>query len=448
MLDACSTVYLMLKSQRAPLKKNIASPLKSSLPRGIALTMLAPPSTRVTSAQIGWFIGISIGLHLLLLPGAPWFLSNLDDGDALPVTQATQMRVRVVEDPTAVSPTFAEAKRNPTEEKEREEEEEKEKEKKKKKAQNEDKPYFYDPIIHQEEETPREATVLSRQARKTEKETVKYGDPGAARLALVRSRVDDPTRQDRPAVAPKGTDTDREDELYEKAPPKPKLETSESNPETETASNREKIEKSESAKPDVVIPEKGGEVAEGVTPESSPVVGRKGSSDGAAKPEPGKLFPTIANTPQQSDQLGNGGTFNYLKDVAEGERTLLNQKRSRYWTFWDRMTRQVKREWSPVGELKKRDPFGNVYGVGLFYTRVDMVLNSDGTVRKLHVAKSSGLDFLDDEAIRALNAAAPFPNPPEGLKDEDGLIHIRFGFAMDVQANEFKVFQFKPKPVF
>ena len=134
MLDACSTVYLMLKSQRAPLKKNIASPLKSSLPRGIALTMLAPPSTRVTSAQIGWFIGISIGLHLLLLPGAPWFLSNLDDGDALPVTQATQMRVRVVEDPTAVSPTFAEAKRNPTEEKEREEEEEKEKEKKKKKA--------------------------------------------------------------------------------------------------------------------------------------------------------------------------------------------------------------------------------------------------------------------------------------------------------------------------
>jgi TonB family protein len=410
--------------------------------------MLAPPSTRVSTAQIGWFIGISIGLHLLLLPGAPWFLSNLDDGEALPVTQPTQMRVRVVEEPSAVSPTFAEATRAPLDsEKKEKEEEEKEKEKKKK-EQAEKLPYFYDPIIHEEEEAPTKATVLSRQARKTEKETVKSGEPGAKQLALVRARADDPSRQDRPAVEAKGTDTEREDELYEKAPPKPKKEQVESNPEKESASNRDKIEESESTKPDVVIPEKGGEVAEGVTPESSPVVGRKGSENGTAKPEPGKLFPTIANTPQPSDQLGNGGTFNYLKDVAEGERTLLNQKRSRYWTFWDRMTRQVRREWSPIGELKKRDPFGNVYGVGLFYTRVDMVLNGDGTVRKLHVAKSSGLDFLDDEAIRALNAAAPFPNPPEGLKDEDGLIHIRFGFAMDVQANEFKVFQFKPKPVF
>jgi len=409
--------------------------------------MLAPPSTRVSSAQIGWFVGISIGLHLLLLPGAPWFLSSIDDGEQMSVTQSTPMRVRVVEDPNAVSPTFAEAKSDIEEDRKKPEEKEKE-EKKEKKVENEDKPYFYDPLIHQDEETPREATVLARQARKVEKESVKNGDPGAQKLALVRSRVDDPTRQDRPSIEAKGTDTDREDDTFEKAPPKPKKENTESNPEAKTSSNRDKLDESDSAKPDVVIPEKGGEVAEGFTPESSPVVGRKGSENGAAKPEPGKLFPTVANTPQPADQLGNGGTFNYLKDVAEGERTLLNQKRSRYWTFWDRMTRQVKREWSPVGELRKRDPFGNVYGVGLFYTRVDMVLNSDGSVRKLHVAKSSGLDFLDDEAIRALNAAAPFPNPPEGLKDEDGLIHIRFGFAMDVQANEFKVFQFKPKPVF
>jgi TonB family protein len=76
------------------------------------------------------------------------------------------------------------------------------------------------------------------------------------------------------------------------------------------------------------------------------------------------------------------------------------------------------------------------------YSTVRVTLNSDGSVRQLHVSRRSGLDFLDDEAVRSVREAAPFHNPPEGLKDQDGLIHFTFGFYLEI-TNEpnFRIFR-------
>jgi len=69
-------------------------------------------------------------------------------------------------------------------------------------------------------------------------------------------------------------------------------------------------------------------------------------------------------------------------------------------------------------------------------------------VRKLELARSCGLSFLDDEAMRALNAAGPFPNPPEGMKDQAGLIHIKFGFALEVVSGRVRFFRARPEKIF
>ena len=46
------------------------------------------------------------------------------------------------------------------------------------------------------------------------------------------------------------------------------------------------------------------------------------------------------------------------------------------------------------------------------------------------MARSSGLDFLDQTAIDAFKRAQPFPDPPGSLADEHGVIPFTFGFRV------------------
>jgi TonB family protein len=170
----------------------------------------------------------------------------------------------------------------------------------------------------------------------------------------------------------------------------------------------------------------------------------KPSTDGAdgpnELPDPRSLFPANAPGPM-ADKLGSDGILDPSKQLEEGDRTLLNRKETRYWAFFDRVKRQIEREWTPHVEYRRRDPYGNVYGVKDRYATVEVVLNPDGSIRKLRMAKTSGLDFYDDEAVRALNAAAPFANPPEGLMDENGLVRFTFGFYFEISSGRSRFFR-------
>lgn len=44
--------------------------------------------------------------------------------------------------------------------------------------------------------------------------------------------------------------------------------------------------------------------------------------------------------------------------------------------------------------------------------RVDFIIRADGSIEGLKVAASSGRSLLDQQAVRAVQAAAPFPPPP------------------------------------
>jgi outer membrane biosynthesis protein TonB len=59
------------------------------------------------------------------------------------------------------------------------------------------------------------------------------------------------------------------------------------------------------------------------------------------------------------------------------------------------------------------------------------------------VIRGSGVDFLDDEAIRAFTAAAPFPNPPSVLRGDDGNITFNFGFYFEIDGGHeaWKIFR-------
>ena len=314
-----------------------------------------------------------------------------------------------------------------------------------KKQRESEAPYFYDPAVYPEFEVPKEAEYSGKQSVAFERQAQKKGTPGSSRP--IESSATSPSPSPIKEIPRAGAETESEQGEVAPTPQRSARAPSEKTPEETTRS--ETFEQRSDRPADIVLEPK---AAEGVKKREEggkaddPT--RKGNPSGGPNQGAASLFPNASNTHITSTEVGNDGTFNFLEDVPEEDRTMIDRKRNRYWTYWDRMTRQIKKEWAPGQELRKRDPYGNVYGVGTYFTLLLVTLNTDGSVRAIAIQRTSKLDFLDDEAVRAFNAAGPFPNPPEGLKDEDGLIHIRFGFVLESSNGEFKLFRVQPKEPF
>ena len=132
---------------------------------------------------------------------------------------------------------------------------------------------------------------------------------------------------------------------------------------------------------------------------------------------------------------GEGGAKAFpdrLKGVKEGEGTFLNTKEWKGASFFNRVKAAVAQKWNPADVYARRDPNGNRYGIKDRYTGLHVTLNGDGSLRHLRVISPSGIDFLDEEAVGAFEAAQPFPNPPDAVKDRDGLIRFSFGFFFEI----------------
>ena len=103
----------------------------------------------------------------------------------------------------------------------------------------------------------------------------------------------------------------------------------------------------------------------------------------------------------------------------------------------------VAQNWEPWKVYQTRDPSGNVYGHKTKVTRVQVSMKPSGVLAKIYVVDGSGVDFLDDEAVRAFQAAGPFPNPPMALVDSaTNLITFQFSFHVEIgKDNGWKIFR-------
>ena len=164
----------------------------------------------------------------------------------------------------------------------------------------------------------------------------------------------------------------------------------------------------------------------------------KGAHDGLLLPatSPGNVMHNIQAL------AGSPGGNDYLPDVEdEGETNLLNTRKFRYWDFFQRVKDRVSSEWEPGSVWRSRDPQGNRFGVRDRLTILRVTLDPEGALKQLAVRQQSGLEFLDDEARRAFAAAGPFPNPPDGLRNERGEIQFEFGFMFEISTRRFKFYR-------
>jgi TonB family protein len=141
--------------------------------------------------------------------------------------------------------------------------------------------------------------------------------------------------------------------------------------------------------------------------------------------------------------FGRRGSLDYLEDVEAGAENLLNTKRTKFASFFNRVRNGVSQHWHPEVIHAARDPHGKIYGTKTRTTRLRISLNRDGSVHRIWVDRPSGVDYLDEEAIRAVRAAAPFTNPPRQLMDgETGLIDFSFNFILMIDGSK-RIFRYK-----
>ena len=122
-----------------------------------------------------------------------------------------------------------------------------------------------------------------------------------------------------------------------------------------------------------------------------------------------------------------------LVGVEESERTALNTRRVRYWSFLQRLTERVEQTWDPNRAWRAFDPARRELDAREYLTIIDFALSRHGAIEAVEVRRGCGVQALDREAIRALDAAAPFPNVPEALLDTDGYARIGFHFTFDAR---------------
>ena len=151
---------------------------------------------------------------------------------------------------------------------------------------------------------------------------------------------------------------------------------------------------------------------------------------------PGRVGPhgLVTLTPSQAvlDRIAGAAPNDHLSDVEEGDGTYLNTREWKYAGFFNRVKQSVGTDWDPGTTLRQRDPSGEIYGGRDRYTILHVTLDTRGSLQNVQVEKSSGLDFLDQEAVASFRRAQPFPNPPPGLFGTESTFTFSFGFFLEL----------------
>ena len=118
--------------------------------------------------------------------------------------------------------------------------------------------------------------------------------------------------------------------------------------------------------------------------------------------------------------------------LMKGSFTALNTDRYPFYSFFERIRQLIAYRWiTRVRANLSQQPksFWKRYARGKrWHTEIEVQLDKKGHYLSAHLLKSSQVEGLDQAAIQAFAEAAHFPNPPQELVDEDGLIRLRYGF--------------------
>ncbi len=164
----------------------------------------------------------------------------------------------------------------------------------------------------------------------------------------------------------------------------------------------------------------------------------KAAADGFLAPTQEKQAAAVAAAAAKGGSPSKGAevsqSLDYIKNLDTGLETLLSTKEFVYYSYFNRIRSQLNQYWSDKVRLK----LSEMYKKGRMIASSDdkvtkclITLDTAGKLIKVQIIGDSGIHELDEAAVEAFKAAAPFPNPPRGMVDADGTIKIRWDFILE-----------------
>lgn len=135
--------------------------------------------------------------------------------------------------------------------------------------------------------------------------------------------------------------------------------------------------------------------------------------------------PLLSASPPPGGQQASEG---FDKRLKRGERLKVNAMSLDYGQYIIRMRERIQNRWNP-----KRTVRSEMYTYRSISVTVAVVLNDRGEVVDLKLDDSSFFNEFDDEAVNAFRQAAPFPNPPSSLIQDDGKIYMPWTFTLNLR---------------
>jgi hypothetical protein len=118
---------------------------------------------------------------------------------------------------------------------------------------------------------------------------------------------------------------------------------------------------------------------------------------------------------------------NYVPGVKPGATTALNAAASPFATYIAAVHRRIHQEFAdrflrslPIGGSPYQDP--------TLMTKLEIVLNRDGSVHRVGIVRSSGLLPFDFGAFNSVLRAQPYPPAPSSILSGDGRVYFHWGF--------------------
>lgn len=123
---------------------------------------------------------------------------------------------------------------------------------------------------------------------------------------------------------------------------------------------------------------------------------------------------------------------NFIPEVRPGNQTALNTRAAPFAAYIARMHRSIHKLWG-FGFLEDLDskPGSSPFNDPNLLTKLEIVLNGDGTVDKVTVIKTSGYTPFDVAAIDTVYSAGPYADPPREIRSGNGKIYVHWTFHRD-----------------
>jgi TonB family protein len=115
---------------------------------------------------------------------------------------------------------------------------------------------------------------------------------------------------------------------------------------------------------------------------------------------------------------------NYVVGVKPGNQTALNAAADPFAAYLAAFHRNLHMEFAH--QFLESLPAVGDLGDPNLVTKVEIVVNPDGTLDRVGVVKSSGNLMYDFGAFNAVQRGSPYPAPPEKIRSPDGRVYMRW----------------------